>query len=61
VQQASRGTKQVSSNVSDDVQLVARETGSASSQVLSAAPSMSGDSDRLNLESGKFLNSVRAA
>jgi methyl-accepting chemotaxis protein len=60
VQQAARGTQQVSSNIVD-VQRGATETGSASSQVLSAAQSLSGDSNRLKLEVGKFLNSVRAA
>ncbi len=60
VQQAAHGTQQVSSNITD-VQRGAGETGSASSQVLSAAQSLSGDSNRLKLEVGKFLNSVRAA
>jgi methyl-accepting chemotaxis protein len=60
VQQAARGTQQVSSNISD-VQHGAGETGSASSQVLSAAQSLSGESNRLKLEVGKFLGSVRAA
>jgi methyl-accepting chemotaxis protein len=60
VQQAAGGTQQVSSNITD-VQRGASETGSASSQVLSAAQSLSGDSNRLKLEVGKFLNSVRAA
>jgi methyl-accepting chemotaxis protein len=60
VQQAARGTQQVSSNITD-VQRGAGETGSASSQVLSAAKSLSGDSNRLKLEVGKFLDSVRAA
>ncbi|WP_454649394.1 methyl-accepting chemotaxis protein [Bradyrhizobium liaoningense] len=60
VQQAARGTQQVSSNVGD-VQRGASETGSASSQVLSAAQMLSRDSNRLKLEVGKFLNSVRAA
>jgi methyl-accepting chemotaxis protein len=60
VQQAARGTQQVSSNVTD-VQRGAGETGAASSQVLSAAQSLSGDSKRLRLEVGKFLESVRAA
>jgi methyl-accepting chemotaxis protein len=60
VQQAANGTQQVSSNITD-VQRGASETGSASSQVLSAAQSLSGDSNRLKLEVGKFLNSVRAA
>jgi methyl-accepting chemotaxis protein len=39
----------------------ASETGSASSHVLSAAQSLSGDSSRLKVEVDKFLNSVRAA
>jgi methyl-accepting chemotaxis protein len=60
VQQAAHGTQQVSSNIID-VQRGASETGSASSQVLSAAQSLSGDSNRLKLEVGKFLNSVRTA
>jgi methyl-accepting chemotaxis protein len=60
VQQAAHGTQQVSANITD-VQRGASETGSASSQVLSAAQSLSGDSKRLKLEVGKFLNSVRAA
>jgi methyl-accepting chemotaxis protein len=60
VQQASMGTQQVSSNIGD-VQRGASETGSASSQVLAAAQSLSGDSNRLKLEVGRFLNSVRAA
>src|ERR1700704_2309211 len=60
VQQAAHGTQQVSANITD-VQRGAAETGSASSHVLSAAQSLSGDSSRLKLEVGKFLNSVRAA
>jgi methyl-accepting chemotaxis protein len=60
VQQAAQGTQQVSSNITD-VQRGAGETGSASSQVLSAAQSLSSDSNRLKLEVGRFLNSVRAA
>jgi methyl-accepting chemotaxis protein len=60
VQQAAHGTMQVSSNIAD-VQRGASETGSASSQVLTAARSLSGDSNRLKLEVGKFLSSVRAA
>jgi methyl-accepting chemotaxis protein len=60
VQQAAQGTMQVSSNITD-VQRGASETGSASSQVLSAAKSLSSDSNRLKLEVGKFLNTVRAA
>jgi methyl-accepting chemotaxis protein len=60
VQQAAQGTQQVSSNITD-VQRGASETGSASSQVLSAAQSLSRDSNRLKLEVGKFLNTVRTA
>ena len=60
VQQAAQGTQQVSANITD-VQGGAAETGSASSQVLSAAQSLSSDSNRLKLELGKFLNTVRAA
>jgi methyl-accepting chemotaxis protein len=60
IQQAAEGTSQVSSNITD-VQRGASETGSASSQVLSAAQSLSVESNRLKLEVGKFLSSVRAA
>ena len=60
VQQAAQGTMQVSSHITD-VQRGASETGSASSQVLSAAQSLSSDSNRLKLEVGKFLDTVRAA
>jgi methyl-accepting chemotaxis protein len=60
VQQAAQGTQQVSSNVTD-VQRGATETGSASSQVLSAAQTLSTDSNRLKMEVGKFLDTVRAA
>jgi methyl-accepting chemotaxis protein len=60
VQQASQGTQEVSSNITE-VQRGASETGSASSQVLSAAQSLSGDSNRLKLEVNKFLGTVRAA
>jgi methyl-accepting chemotaxis protein len=60
VQQAAQGSQQVSSHITD-VQRGAHETGSASSQVLSAAQSLSRDSNRLKLEVANFLNSVRAA
>jgi methyl-accepting chemotaxis protein len=60
VQQAAQGTQLVSANITD-VQRGAGETGSASSQVLSAAQSLSSNSNRLKLEVGKFLNTVRAA
>ena len=60
VQQAAQGTQQVSSNITD-VERGAAETGSASAQVLAAAQALSGDSNRLRQEVGKFLTSVRAA
>jgi aerotaxis receptor len=60
IQQAALGTTEVSSNIAE-VQHGANETGSASSQVLSAAQALSGDSNRLKLEVGKFLDTVRAA
>jgi aerotaxis receptor len=60
VQQAAQGTQQVSSHITD-VQQGASETGVASSQVLSAAKSLSDDGNRLKLEVGKFLDTVRAA
>lgn len=60
IQQAAHGTQRVSTNIGD-VQRGASDTGSASSQVLSAARSLSSDSNRLKLEVAKFLNSVHAA
>jgi hypothetical protein len=51
-----QGTQHVSSNIID----VQRGAAEASSQVLSAAQSLSRDSNRLKLEVGKFLNTVRA-
>ncbi len=60
VQQAAQGTQQVSSHIVD-VQRGAGETGSASSQVLSSAQSLSSESNRLKLEVDRFLDTVRAA
>jgi methyl-accepting chemotaxis protein len=60
IQQAAQGTELVSSNVSD-VQRGATETGSASAQVLSAAQSLSLESNRLRHEVDRFLVTVRAA
>ncbi|MBR0781687.1 methyl-accepting chemotaxis protein [Bradyrhizobium iriomotense] len=60
VQQAAHGTQRVSTNIGD-VQRGASETGSASSQVLSAARSLSADSNRLKQEVANFLSSVHAA
>ncbi|SDS17891.1 methyl-accepting chemotaxis protein [Bradyrhizobium canariense] len=60
VQRAAEGTSQVATDISD-VQRGASETGMASSQVLSAAQSLSNESNRLKREVGKFMNTVRAA
>jgi methyl-accepting chemotaxis protein len=60
VQRAAQGTSQVAANISD-VQRGASETGGASSQVLSAAQSLSGESNRLKREVAKFMDTVRAA
>ncbi len=60
VQQAAQGTQRVSANIGD-VQRGASDTGSASSQVLSAARSLSADSNRLKVEVAKFLSTVQAA
>ena len=60
VDQASHGTSEVATNIGD-VNRGARETGSASAQVLSSAQALSGESNRLKLEVGKFLDTVRAA
>lgn len=60
VEQAAQGTSQVAANIVD-VNKGARETGSASSQVLSSAQSLSGESNRLKLEVDRFLDTVRAA
>lgn len=60
VQQASEGTSTVASNISD-VERGAAETGSASAEMLSAAQSLSAQSQRLKREVGTFLTTVRAA
>src|SRR4051794_12082872 len=60
VEQAAQGTSAVATNIVD-VNHGARETGAASAQVLSSAQSLSGESNRLKLEVGKFLDTVRAA
>jgi methyl-accepting chemotaxis protein len=60
VQQASEGTTTVASNISD-VERGAAETGTASAEMLSAAQSLSAQSQRLKSEVGTFLTTVRAA
>jgi methyl-accepting chemotaxis protein len=60
VQQAANGTSQVATNIVD-VNRGAAETGTASSQVLSSAQSLSGESQNLKNEVERFLTTVRAA
>jgi methyl-accepting chemotaxis protein len=60
VGEAAKGTAMVASNITD-VNRGAGETGSASSQVLSSAQSLSSESNHLKLEVDKFLSTVRAA
>jgi len=60
IQQAAAGATQVATNITA-VSRGAGETGSASAQVLSSARSLATESNRLKLELGKFLATVRAA
>ncbi|MGJ5179653.1 methyl-accepting chemotaxis protein [Bradyrhizobium oligotrophicum] len=60
IQEASRGTSEVNSTIVD-VQRGATQTGSASGGVLSAAQSLSHESDRLRQEVNRFLSNVRVA
>ncbi len=60
VQQASEGTSTVASNISD-VERGSSETGTASTEMLSAAQSLSAQSQRLKSEVDTFLMTVRAA
>lgn len=58
VQQASQGTSRVSVNIGH-VKAGANDTGAAASRVLTAAKSLSGESERLKSELGRFLQTVR--
>ncbi|MBX9711634.1 MAG: HAMP domain-containing protein [Xanthobacteraceae bacterium] len=60
VQQAAVGTTRVATSIAD-VHRGAGETGSASSQVLSAAQMLSNENKRLKTEVARFLDTVRAA
>jgi methyl-accepting chemotaxis protein len=60
VLEAAKGTTQVAHNIIE-VNHGAAETGSASTQVLASARSLSKDSNGLKREVGKFLATVRAA
>lgn len=58
--QAASGTERVSTNIVD-VRREAEETGAASSQVLTAAQSLSSESNHLKDEVTRFLETVRAS
>jgi methyl-accepting chemotaxis protein len=58
VTSAAKGTSEVATKIAD-VNRGASETGSASTQVLSSARSLSNESDRLKVEVQKFLATVR--
>jgi methyl-accepting chemotaxis protein len=60
VGEAAKDTAQVATNITD-VNRGAGETGAASAQVLSSAQSLSHESNRLKMEVGKFLVTIRAA
>jgi methyl-accepting chemotaxis protein len=60
VQQAARGTQEVTSNISG-VQRAADDTGSAANQVLGAAEQLSSQSRDLAGQVNRFLSEVRAA
>jgi len=60
VQDAAKGTGDVSSNVAD-ISRVANETGTAANHVQSSASELSRQSEKLRVELGKFLATVKAA
>jgi methyl-accepting chemotaxis protein len=60
IQQAAHGTSQVASNIAN-VDRGASETGSASTQVLASAKSLSAEGSKLKIEIDRFLTTVRAA
>ncbi|AVO46234.1 methyl-accepting chemotaxis protein [Phreatobacter cathodiphilus] len=60
VQEAAQGTAEVASNIAS-VNSGAAETGSASSQVLSSAQSLSRESEILQREVARFIETVKAA
>lgn len=60
IQQAASGTERVSTNIVD-VRREATETGAASSQVLTAAQSLSNESNHLKDEVNRFIQTVRAS
>ena len=59
VQEAARGTQEVSSNITG-VQQAAEATGAASSQVLAAAGTLTGQAQELTTQLAEFLGAVKA-
>lgn len=59
LQEAAAGTSRVASNIAE-VNRGAAETGSSSTHVLSAARWLSGDSNQLKREVGKFVAAIKA-
>jgi methyl-accepting chemotaxis protein len=60
VTEAARGTEQTSASMRD-VSQAAIETGQSATQLLSAATDMTGNTQRLQAEVGRFLTEVRSA
>ena len=60
VQEAARGTQEVSGNIAS-VNQAATETGTAATQVLGAASSLSREAEKLRMEVDSFIATVRAA
>ena len=60
IEEAAKVTAEVAANITD-VNRGASETGSASSQVLGSAQSLSNESNHLKVAVQKFLGTIRAA
>jgi methyl-accepting chemotaxis protein len=60
VQQAAKGTADVSQNI-DGVSAAAKETGQAAGQVLEISSELSHQADQLQTEIDKFVAKIRAA
>ena len=60
MQQAAQGTQEITQSITQ-VNTAAAETGSASTQVLSAASELAKPGESLKVQIAKFLDAVRAA
>jgi len=60
VQQAAKGTQEVSSNIAG-VKQAATDTGAAASQVLGSAQQLSREAEALTGEVDRFIGGVKAA